>query len=66
MESKRPKVRRFRRFRNIIHGSAVARMTVMKVLGVSLSPTVDLGRADHNFKMIQDGDGTVPVDDTGS
>ena len=38
----------------------------MDVLGVSLGPTVDLGRADYNFKMFQDGDGTVTVDGTGS
>ena len=56
------------------------RGTVVEVLGVSLGPTkevkkgffnllgptVDLGRADHNFKMFQDGDGTVTVDGTGS
>ena len=36
----------------------------MKVLGVSVGPTVDLGRADNNFKLIQNGDGTVTVDGT--
>ena len=35
------------------------RRTVVEVLGVSLGPTVDLGRVDYNFKMFQDGDGTV-------
>ena len=39
---------------------------VMKVLGVLLGPTVDLGRTDYNFKLIQDGDGTVTVDGTDS
>ena len=41
---------------------------VKKVPGVSLGPTVDLGRSDCNFKLIsiQNGDGTVPVDATGS
>ena len=38
----------------------------MKVLGVSLGPTVDLGRADYSFKLIQNGDGTVTVDGTDS
>ena len=38
----------------------------MEVLGVSLGPTVDLGRAGYNFKMFQDGDGTVTVDGAGS
>ena len=48
----------------------------MKVLGVSHSPTVDLGRYavdgqtitkyNYKFKMIQNGDGTVSVDGTGS
>ena len=28
----------------------------MEVLGVSLDPTVDLGRVDYNFKMFKDGD----------
>ena len=37
----------------------------MEVLGVSLGPIVDPGRADYNFKMFQDGDGTVIVDGTG-
>ena len=38
----------------------------MEVLGVSLDPTVDLGRVDYNFKMFKDGDGTVTVGGTGS
>ena len=38
----------------------------MEVLGVSLGPTVDLGRVDYNLKMFKDGDGTVTVDGTGS
>ena len=42
------------------------RRTVMEVLGVSLDPTVDLGRVDYNFKMFKDGDGTVTVGGTGS
>ena len=32
---------------------------MVEVLGVSLDPTVDLGRVDYNFKMFKDGDGTV-------
>ena len=39
---------------------------MMEVLGVSLDPTVDLGRVDYNFKMFKDGDGTVTVGGTGS
>ena len=39
---------------------------VMEVLGVSLDPTVDLGRVDYNLKMFKDGDGTVTVGGTGS
>ena len=31
----------------------------MEILGVSLGPTVDLGRVDYDFKMFKDGDGTV-------
>ena len=34
-----------RRFLNIVHGNAFVRMTVIKLQGVSHSPTVDLG---HN------------------
>ena len=43
------------------------------MLGFSLVPTADLGRAkevkkgaDYNFRMFQDGDGTVTVDGTDS
>ena len=39
---------------------------MVEVLGVSLGPTVDLGRVDYNFKMFKDGDGTVTVGGTGS
>ena len=39
---------------------------VVEILGVSLGPTVDLGRADYNFEMFKDGDGTVTVGGTGS
>ena len=39
---------------------------MVEVLGVSLDPTVDLGRVDYNFKMFKDGDGMVTVDGTGS
>ena len=35
---------------------------MVEVLGVSLDPTVDLGRVDYNFKMFKDGDGTVTVE----
>ena len=42
------------------------RRTVVEVLGVSLGPTVDLGRVDYNLKMFKDGDGTVTVGGTGS
>ena len=39
---------------------------MVEVLGVSLGPTVDLGRVDYNLKMFKDGDGTVTVGGTGS
>ena len=39
---------------------------MVEVLGVSLGPTVDLGRVDYNFKMFKDGDGTATVGGIGS
>ena len=35
---------------------------MVEFLGVSLDPTVDLGRVDYDFKMFKDGDGTVTVE----
>ena len=42
------------------------RRTVVEILGVSLDPTVDLGRVDYNFKMFKDDDGMITVGGTGS